>query len=135
MSQNITLSPTDLRDISKIKGLILQHKNQTEMAVTLGKSRETINRKISRWMQTEDFNQWANTLWLEQYGEISLEDKKEAFRQLTKIICSKQTRKTHVTEEITKQVNVKITSINEALKKYEFVFNRAAEINLSAHNP
>jgi phage regulator Rha-like protein len=104
MSQNITLSPTDQIDMKKIKILILEGKNQVEIAHAIGKRRETINRKISRWMQTEDFDSWLGPLWLEQYGEVRKVDKREALRQLTKLYVSKQTRKFESRTEHTEKI-------------------------------
>lgn len=117
MSQNVTLSVTDWLDIGKIKKLILDGQNQTEMAECIGKRRETINRKIGRWMQTPDFDEWLGSLWLEHYGELHREDKKEAFRQLTKLFISKQTRrieaKTESTIEIKQELSIKYDELNE----------------------
>jgi len=124
MSQNLTLSATDRLDIAKIKGFILDGKNQSEIAVLLKKRRETVNRKIARWMQTLDFDEWVGSLWLEHYGELRKEDKREAFRQLTKLFVAKQTRKIEAstTTTIDERVTINVTTDEDD------ILNRAASI-------
>ena len=126
MSQNVTLSATDKLDIGKIKQLILDGKNQTQMAEEIGKRRETINRKISRWMQTSDFDEWIGSLWLERYGELNKEDKREAFRQLTKLFVAKQTRKIEAKTEVTERLEARIEI--DATEDEETILNKAASI-------
>ena len=83
-SQNVTLSRADWLDIEKMKPLILENKSQVEISVALGKRRETINRKLARWMKTRDFEDWLMQAWLDKYQKV---DDVEAFRALTKIYC------------------------------------------------
>lgn len=124
MSQNITLSATDRLDIAKIKQYVLDGKNQTEMSQLLGKRRETVNRKIARWMQTSDFDEWLGSLWLEHYSELRDEDKKEAFRQLTKLFVAKQTRRVEAfsVQKIEQHVKIDVSEDEDA------VLSRAARI-------
>ena len=75
-------------------------------------------------MQTPDFDQWANTLWLEQYTSISKTDELEAFKGLTKVIVSKQTKK------IEAKANVSVTTdttTQELLRVYADLTKRTSE--------
>jgi len=93
MSQKLTLSPTDLRDIERIKPLLLEGKSQLDISLSLHKRRETINRKISKWIKTEDFNTWVSTAWLDKYQKV---DDVEAFRALTKLMCKRMPTKAEI---------------------------------------
>ncbi len=108
-AQNITFCPRELVDIEQIKPLLLEHYTQQQIADKLGYTREAISRKIAKWMQTEDFREWAQTLWLKQYNQFSrTEDKEvEAFKALTKIICAQTTRKAEIKTETTIQIDLK----------------------------
>ena len=97
MSQNVTLSPTDRRDIELIKPMLLEGKSQLEISIVLKKRRETINRKIGRWVQTDDFEVWLKTAWLDKYRNISDE---KAFDALTKLLGKMVTRKAEINEQI-----------------------------------
>ena len=70
-AQNITFCNRELTDIELLKPLLLKRYTQEKIAETLGYSREAINRKIAKWMQTEDFKEWVQSLWLNQYNEFS----------------------------------------------------------------
>lgn len=85
MSQNVTLSNADLIDIEKIKPMLLENKTQVEISVALGKRRETVNRKISRWLRTADFEVWVKQAWLDKLRKVG---DVEAFRGLTKLMTA-----------------------------------------------
>ena len=107
MSQNVTLSAKDWRDIARIKPMLLEGKNQLDMSRVLHLRRETVNRKINRWVQTEDFEVWLKTAWLDKYRNISDE---KAFDALTKLLGKMVTRKAEIKEQIDvthKQIIVK----------------------------
>lgn len=127
MSQNITLSRTDWLDIAKIKGYLLENMNQQQIAKEIGKRRETINKKIGRWMQTEDFKIWANTLWLQHHTEVHLEDKKEALRALTKLLVSWQTRKMKLEEKIDITERIEVVKL-DVTKTEDQILSEAAAI-------
>jgi len=100
MSQKITLSNADRKHLPKIKSLLLQGKSQVEISVALGLRRETVNRKIRRWMQTEDFEQWLKEVWLDLYREVRHDNPVEAFRQISKILGRVLDKKTSLAEQI-----------------------------------
>ena len=107
MSQNVTLSAKDRRDIEIIKPMLLEGKNQLDMSRVLGLRRETVNRKIGRWVQTEDFEVWLKTAWLDKYRTV---DDKQAFDALTKLLGKMVTRKAEIKEQVDithKQIIVK----------------------------
>jgi len=82
MSQKVTLSKRDLIHIQHIKQLIFDNKSQVEMSVALGLRRETVNRKLRKWMRTPDFVAWLKEAWLNKLTKV---DDVEAFRGLTKL--------------------------------------------------
>jgi len=100
MSQKITLSNADKKHLPKIKSLLLQGKSQVEISVALGLRRETVNRKIRRWMQTEDFEQWLKEVWLDLYREVRHDNPVEAFRQISKILGRVLEKKPSLAEQI-----------------------------------
>ena len=95
MSQKVTLSNADRRHLPKIKAMLLEGASQLDISRTLHLRRETVNRKIQRWMKTEDFEIWLKQIWIELYGEIKREDPREVFRQVTKLIAKMMVAKTH----------------------------------------
>ena len=97
MSQNITLSAKDRADIEKIKPMIMDNKTQLDMSLALNLRRETVNRKIQRWVQTPDFEIWLKTAWLVKYQTV---DDKTAFDALTKLLGKMVTHKTEVKQDI-----------------------------------
>jgi len=108
MSQNITLSAKDRRDIELIKPMLLDGKNQLDMSLKLDLRRETVNRKIARWVQTPDFEVWLKTAWLDKYRNV---DDDKAFDALTKLLGKMVTRKA----EIKAEINENITEIKVSI--------------------
>jgi hypothetical protein len=102
-SQNVTLSHTDWLDIEKMKPLLLDNKSQVEISVALGKRRETVNRKLSRWMRTQDFEDWLKQAWLDKYRKV---DDVEAFRALTKIYCKLIGMRVESLEEVYEETRI-----------------------------
>lgn len=90
MSQNVTFSAKDKLDIEKIKQMLIERKTQLDISRELGLRRETINRKIRRWIQTDDFEQWLKVAWLKHYQNV---DDKTAFYALTSFVGKMLTRK------------------------------------------
>ena len=82
-SQNLTLTAKDIIDIERIKPLLEQGKTELEIGVSLRRRRETISRKIHKWIQTRDFKIWVKTTWLMKLGRV---DETEAFRGLTRLM-------------------------------------------------
>jgi len=95
-SQNLTLSAKDWRDIEIIKPMLLDGKSQLEMSVALQLRRETVNRKIQRWLQTNDFELWLKQAWLEKYQKV---DDETAFEALTKLVGKMVTQRAEVKSE------------------------------------
>jgi hypothetical protein len=109
MSQNLTFTAKDQTDIERIKPMLLERKTQLEISVALGLRRETINRKIARWVQTTDFEVWLKQAWLQKYQTV---DDKTAFIALTTLLGKMVTQK--ITGEITqKQVIVRVWNEKE----------------------
>jgi hypothetical protein len=102
-SQTLTLYTNTLTNIELIKPLLLNHYTQEQIAQELNCTRETVNRIIAKWMQTDDFREWSQTLWLKQYNMFSRTEEKEveAFKALTKLICAQTTRHTEIKADIT----------------------------------
>ena len=103
MSQNLTLSKTDWIDIEKMKPLLLDNKSQVEISVALGKRRETINRKLARWMRTKDFEEWLKQAWLDKYQKV---DDVEAFRGLTRLFAKLIVQRTEIKEDIFEETRI-----------------------------
>jgi hypothetical protein len=97
-SQNVTLSAKDKRDIETvIKPMLLEGKSQLDMSLALKLRRETVNRKISRWTKTRDFEDFIKEAWLEKYQKV---DDTTAFNALTKMYCKLIGNRTEITEDI-----------------------------------
>lgn len=124
MSQNVTLSPKDKADIEKIKLMLLERKTQEEMAKELSLRRETVNRKIRRWVQTEDFETWLKTAWLERYAKV---DDAKAFEALTQLVGKMLTRKIEKKEQIAiaEKFEIDLNVFNDDEKS---ILDRAARI-------
>ena len=90
MSQKVTLSD---RYMPKIKALLLEGKNQIEISQLLNLRRETVNRKIQRWIKTEDFETWIKEEFLRLHNKIIQLNPEEAYRQVTKLVSNMLTRK------------------------------------------
>jgi len=116
MSQNLTLSAKDWRDIERIKPMLLEGKSQLDMSRVLHLRRETVNRKIGRWVQTEDFEVWLKTAWLDKYRNIGDE---KAFDALTKLLGKMVTRKAEIKSEHKEEITThKIEELNVTLEDY-----------------
>jgi hypothetical protein len=124
MSQNLTFTVKDQADIERIKPMLLEGKTQLEMSMVLGLRRETINRKMQRWVQTPDFEAWLKQAWLEKYRKVS---NRVAFEALTRILARMVTQKREVKEEITKSVQEEI-SINVFTDDEKSILDRAARL-------
>ena len=121
-SQNLTLSAKDHADIERIKPMLIDGKSQLEMSVVLNLRRETVNRKIARWVQTPDFEVWLKTAWVEKYQQV---DNETAFDALTKLMCRMVTQKREIKQEITSNETV---DINVFSSDEQTVLNEAARI-------
>jgi hypothetical protein len=122
MSQNITFTSKDKVDIEKIKQMLIEHKTQLDMSRELGLRRETVNRKIRRWVQTDDFENWLKTAWLQQYQNV---DSTEAFRALTSLVGKMLTRKIERKEQI--EISEEIVTVNVTENEDE-ILSKAASI-------
>ena len=112
MSQKVTLSPIDSRDIEHMKPLLIDGKSQLDISLALNKRRETINRKISRWVQTEDFEVWIKTAWLDKYCTV---DNDKAFDALTKLLAKMVTNKAEIKAEINSNITeVKVLIVDNS---------------------
>lgn len=112
MSQKVTLSPIDSRDIEHMKPLLIDGKSQLDISLALNKRRETINRKISRWVQTEDFEVWIKTAWLDKYCTV---DNDKAFDALTKLLSKMVTHKAEIKAEINSNITeVKVLIVDNS---------------------
>jgi IS30 family transposase len=123
-SQNITLSTKDQTDIERIKLMLLEGKSQLEISVALNLARETVNRKIQRWIQTPDFELWLKTAWLDKYQKV---DDETAFEALTKLLSRMVTQKREVKEEIQVTENASL-DINVFNNSEQSILNEAARI-------
>jgi len=124
MSQNVTLSRKDLIDIEKIKPMLLDGKSQLEMSVKLKLRRETVNRKIARWVQTRDFEIWLKTAWVEKYQKV---DDRTAFDALTKLLGKMVTQKREITEQVDVREHIKI-DMNVLSDDDKSILDRAARL-------
>ena len=112
MSQKVTLSPIDSIDIEHMKPLLIDGKSQLDISLALNKRRETINRKISRWVQTEDFEVWIKTAWLDKYCTV---DNDKAFDALTKLLGKMVTHKAEIKAEINSNITeVKVLIVDNS---------------------
>jgi hypothetical protein len=123
-SQNVTLSAKDQADIAKIKPMLLDGKSQVEMSVALKLRRETVNRKIQRWVQTSDFEVWLKTAWVEKYQKV---DDRTAFDALTKLLGKMVTQKREVTEQVDVREHIKI-DMNVLSDDDKSILDRAARL-------
>ncbi len=118
MSRNVKFSAPEQIDIAKIKQYLLQNLTQRQMAEKMNCTEETISRKISKWMQTNDFNQWLDSWWLKLAMELSknVETKVEVFRQLTRLKTAKQTKE--IKADINTQTQTLISQQNDILIEF-----------------
>ena len=123
-SQNVTLSAKDWSDIERIKPMLLDRKSQLEMSIALGLRRETVNRKIQRWVQTEDFETWLKTAWVEKYQKV---DDRTAFDALTKLLGKMVTQKREIKQEITEDIHEQI-DVNIYNDDEKSILDRAARL-------
>jgi hypothetical protein len=101
-SQKITFNTSELSDIEQIKIYLKLHLTEAQIATKLNCARETVSRKIGKWMQTPDFDEWLNTVWLELLNDLSIETetKIEVFRQLTRLKVAQTTKRSEIKAEI-----------------------------------
>lgn len=125
-SQNITFNATELSDIEKIKGYLSQRMTQVEIAEQLNCARETVSRKIGKWMLTDDFKEWLNAHWLDLLNSVSKtpESEVEGLRQLTRYMCTIATRKIEAKSEVTEKVTIDVDEKLSILRRYEAVLKK-----------
>ncbi len=124
MSQNLTFSAKDRADIEKIKPMLLDGKTQLDMSLSLKLRRETVNRKIARWVQTPDFEVWLKTAWVEKYQKV---DDETAFDALTKLLGKMVTQKREVTEQVDIKEHIEI-NMNVLTDDDKSILDKAARI-------
>jgi hypothetical protein len=116
-STNIKFNTSELIDIEQIKIYLKQGMKQRQIAEKLEHSEEVVSRKISKWMQTPDFNEWLDTWWLDLGVGLTqdTETQVEVFRQVTRLKVAQTTRKAEIKTEANIQVDIS-NQINSLIK-------------------
>lgn len=141
--QNATLTANQQTDIEIIKDALIKGYNENDIAEILNCHRTTISRKIAKWMQTPDFDEWIDTFWLNLGIKLSLDEdtRVEVFKQLTRLKCAKQIKKVDVKSEVTEIIRAEINVNATILKQYDLLFQERTRTGSSessiqpVHNP
>jgi hypothetical protein len=121
----------EIADIETVKECLDKAQTYDQIAQRLNCTRVTVSRKIAKWMQTPDFDQWINTRWLKHNLELSQneETKLEVFKQETRLLIAKLSKKLDITAkaDVTEKIEADVTVKTSLLAEYEAILTREAE--------
>ena len=122
------LSDLDVRDQAdspRILTMLFEGKSQKEIAEALDLWQPAVSLKISRLMETGEFQAALVAEWVTRYSQMKVEDAAIAFKQLTKLAGLCITKRSMSTQEIdVRDSRVEVKADDAELK----VLNQAADI-------
>jgi predicted transcriptional regulator len=118
LPRNLTeLNSRDVRDAPVILQMLFEGKEHTEIAEKLGLNRTTVTLKIHRLMDTKEFQNALSAEWVKRYRQIQIDDPREAFKQLTRLVAQTITRHIESTEDI--RITERCELVTMSIRNYE----------------
>ena len=111
------LNVRDVRDAPAVLALLFEGKKHEEIADALGLDRSNVTLKIHRLMDTKEFQNALTEEWVKRYREMKIEDPKQAFKQLTKLVSQTITRHLESTHDFTLTERRELVTIS--VRNYE----------------
>ena len=98
----MSLPRQTLKRLPNIKAGLLKGQNYTQIGVKCGVGEKTIDRDISKWVDSGQFETWVKEEFVRLHTQIIHDNPVEAYRQISKIVGRMVTRKIESkhTEEI-----------------------------------
>jgi len=127
------LESRDIADAPKILAMLFEGKEHSEIAEELGLNRVSVTLKIHRLMDTREFQNALTAEWLKRYRAMKVDNPREAFKQLTRLVSQTITRHSENTQDIklTERRELVIVSVRD----YQDAINGEIERTLQSINP
>lgn len=123
----MSLSTQTQKRLPTIKQGLLTGLNYENIGRKCGVTERTIDRDISNWVDSGQFETWIKEEWMRLHNIIVHEDPVEAYRQITKLVRRMVTQKVEAKEEIIemKAIHVDISVFSDDEKS---ILDKAARI-------
>lgn len=127
----IDLNSRDIADAPKILQMLFEGKEHAEIAQELGLHRCSVTEKIHRLMDTKEFQNALSAEWVKRYRQMQVDNPREAFKQLTRLVAQTITRHIESTEDIriTERCELVTASIRDYEAATEAELNRVLQAN------
>ena len=123
----------DARDAAKVLTMLFEGKDHAEIGEALGIARVNATLKIHRLMDTREFQNALTDEWVKQYRQMKIDNPKEAFKQLTRLVTQTITRHFENTQDITLTERRELVIVSA--REYETAINAEVERALQTVNP
>jgi len=118
LPRNLTeLNSRDIADAPRILQMLFEGKEHAEIASELGLNRTTVTLKIHRLMDTREFQNALSAEWVKRYRQMQIDNPREAFRQLTRLVAQTITRHIESTEDI--RITERCELVTMSIRNYE----------------
>ena len=89
----MNLSQQTQRRLPTIKQGLITGLDYDQIAEKCGRTRRTIDRDISSWLESGEFETWIKEEWVRLHQQIIHDDPTEAYRQVSKLVARMLTRR------------------------------------------
>jgi len=96
----MSLSTSTLERLPKIQKGLITGLNREEIGKQCNVTEKTIDRDITRWVDSGLFEVWLKEEWMRHHIKVSKKHPIEAYRQLTKLLGQTLTHRMELKEEI-----------------------------------
>jgi len=127
------LDRRDIIDAPKVLTMLFEGKTHMEIADALGLSRQTITEKISRLMDTREFQNALTEEWIKNYCKLRTDNPVHAFKMLTRLVAMTMTRHYETTQDI--NINERAIVVTATAKEYEDSIQAEIQRVLQKINP
>lgn len=111
------LNSRDIADAPKILQMLFEGKEHAEIAEELDLNRTTVTLKIHRLMDTQEFQNALSAEWVKRYRQMQIDNPREAFKQLTRLVAQTITRHIESTEDI--RITERCELVTMSIRNYE----------------
>ena len=111
------LDTRDIADAPKVLTMLFEGKTHMEIADALGLARQSITVKISRLMDTREFQNALADEWIKRYCKMKVDNPVHAFKMLTRLVAMTITRQYKTTQNV--NINERAIVVMASAKEYE----------------
>jgi hypothetical protein len=125
------LDTRDIKDAPRVLAMLFEGKKHEEIATALGMERANVTLKIHRLMDTREFQNALTEEWIKRYNAMKVENPKEAFKSLTRLVAQTITRHFEASTEVSLTERRELVTVS--VRNYEDEIRREVERALQCY--